>query len=169
MHPAIFYALYDSQSTSQGELFMRLAMCGTSNSHWGPMASLFERATPLMHNCIWPYWFVVAHLSNVISAFVASQQVAKCHPLSFLLSTYFFNARCLVIWLSEHRIFTYRLVLNDHSSATDEHWHLIISQFAENLQYYNMPAFYSDPYILFEDLTCAKIKSDNFCPRVYLT
>ena len=97
MHPAIFYALYDSQSTSQGKLFMRLAKCGTSNSHWGPMASLFERAIPLMHNCIWPYWFVVAHLSNVISAFVASQQVAKCHPLSFLLSTFFLTRGALYI------------------------------------------------------------------------
>ena len=30
-----------------------------------------------------------------------------------------------------------------------------------------MLAFCSHPYILFEDLTCAKIKSENFCPRVY--
>ena len=30
---------------------MNLAMCGVSNLHWGPMASLFERETP---------WFTIA-------------------------------------------------------------------------------------------------------------
>ena len=115
-----------------------------------------------------------------LALLIRSRTPFKCHisfrsittscqmPPSILFTIYlFFNAWCLIIWLSEHRIFTCRLVLNDHSSVTDEHWHLIISQFAENLWYYNMPPFCSDPYILFEDLTCAKIKSENFCPRVY--
>ena len=90
-------------------------------------------------------------------------------PLSILFTIHLFlNAWCLIIWLSEHRIFSCRLVLNDHSTVTNEHWHLIISQIAKNLWCYNMPTFCSDPYILFEDLTCAKMKSENFCPRVYV-
>ena len=32
-----------------------------------------------------------------------------------------------------------------------------------------MQIFCSDSYILFEDFTCAKIKSENFCPRVYIS
>ena len=74
------------------KLFMNLAMCGVSNLHWGE--PIWAR-DPLMHNCIWPYWFVIAQLSNVLSAFVASQEVAKCHPLSCLLSTYFLTRSAL--------------------------------------------------------------------------
>ena len=45
----------------------------------------------------------------------------SCHiPPSILCSIHlFFNAWCLIIWLSEHRIIRFRLVLNTHWSITD--------------------------------------------------
>ena len=77
--------------------------------------------------------------------------ICQIPPSTLFTIHLFFTARCLIIWLSEHHFFSCRLVLSNHSSVTGEQWHLIISQFAENLWYYNMPSFCSDPCILFEE------------------
>ena len=65
------------------------------NLNWGRMASLFERAIPLIHNCMRPHWLEMAQCLNVTTPFLASPQIATYHPLSRLLSTYFFIAWCL--------------------------------------------------------------------------
>ena len=64
------------------------------NLNWCRMSSLFERAIPLIHNCMKLHWLEIAQLLNVTTPFLSSHQIATCHPLSRLLSTYFFH--CVV-------------------------------------------------------------------------
>ena len=79
-------------------------MCGVSKLHWGPMASLFER-DPLDSQL---HLVLLIRNRTTFKYLIGFRSIiTSCQmPRSILFTIHlFFNAWCLIIWLSEHRIF----------------------------------------------------------------
>ena len=112
---------------------MRLLSISTFNCfEWAEYWLLWKKIAASCYNrnqtwlcvyCIRHYirinWFIITLLSNVISLFIASQRVVTYHPPFCSIVQLFLNTWCLIIWLSEHRIFGLNFVQNAHWCVTD--------------------------------------------------
>ena len=108
-------------------------------------------------------WLLLEH--TLIGVFFSFSEYPGNNWLPILQSCV---KKCAMLELTLVR-FHDQVITWKHLYVTDYHCHLQISQFDEHFSCNSMQTFCSDPHIWFENLTCAKIKSENFCPGVYIT